>query len=568
MSLGRGRSTTVLLRKEGGGGGGTSWLASWRRAKERRSSCWGCQPQHQRPPRLLYTTSASAREEEVVSWSMSALLERLEEGSTTAEEVVTACLKRMRQTRPLNAFISTASEEEVLLSARNSDQRRRLYRPQAEDPEGSAKIGRLEGVPIAIKDSFCTKDLPTTCASRMLKDFVPHYDAKVVEALRKQGAIILGKTNMDEFSMGSANTYSHFGPAINPHSPPGAPYVAGGSSGGSAVAVASNASFAALGADTGGSVRLPAAYCGVVGLKPSYGRVSRWGLVAFGSSLDTPGLFTKSVEDAAIMLETIAGEDPRDSTSVSREVPSYRKELRLAYENAAKDGKPLSGMRVGLPTECLVKELSQEIKEVWEEGAEKLAEMGAEVVEVSLPRTQYALPAYYILAPAEASSNLARYDGLRYGFRSSNNQSVAPSLQEVYSNTRSEGFGEEVQRRVLLGTFVLSRRLYDSYYRKAQQVRRLVLQDFEQVFESGVHAILQPTATSSAFPLDSKLEPLAMYTNDIMTIPASLAGLPAISVPFSASKKTGMPLALQLIGKYMDEVTVLRAAKALEQKLR
>ncbi|ELR22159.1 aspartyl/glutamyltRNA(Asn/Gln) amidotransferase, A subunit [Acanthamoeba castellanii str. Neff] len=481
--------------------------------------------------RRLYS-GTSGGSADLVRQSLADVGRALAEGRTTSEEVTRACLLQADHTATLNAFVSRHSDEHLLSLAALSDKRRR----------DGHQVGKLEGIPVAVKDSFNTHDLPTT----------PPCDAAVVSALRKEGAIIMGKTNMDEFSMGSGNTQSYFGPVINPWSPSTKPeeaFVAGGSSGGSAAAVASDSCFGALGGDTGGSVRLPGAYCGVVGFKPSYGRISRWGLVAYGSSLDTPGVLTKTVEDAAIMLGVLAGMDARDSTSVDIEVPDYVKSMNQPRK-----------LRVGIPKEYLVKELSEDTRKLWEEGAEAMAQQGAEVVEISLPHTQYALPAYYILAPAEASSNLSRYDGLRYGYRG-----AGDSITEMYSSSRSEGFGEEVQRRILLGTFTLSRRLYDSYYRKAQQIRRLVLNDFETAFGQGVDVLLHPTAPTPAFALAEKLNPVDMYINDIMTIPASMAGLPAVSVPVRQSAASNLPQGLQLVGRYMDEGTLLAAARLLEQ---
>ena len=468
----------------------------------------------------------------------------LEKGAFSSRELTAAHIEAMAAGRGLNAFI-TETPERALEMADASDARRR-----------AGEAGPMEGVPIAVKDLFCTKGVRTTAGSRMLESFVPPYESTVTANLWRAGAVMLGKTNMDEFAMGSSNMFSFAGPAINPWrrqgDPGGAdgrPLVPGGSSGGSAAAVAARLAPGAIGTDTGGSIRQPAAFCGVVGLKPTYGRCSRWGIVAFASSLDQAGPLARTVRDCAIMLGAMAGHDARDSTSVDRPVADY--EAALAGD--------IKGLRVGIPNEYRVDGMPEEIERLWRRGVAWLEERGAEVGDVSLPHTKYALPAYYIIAPAEASSNLARYDGVRYGLR-------VPSddLTEMYEKTRSAGFGAEVKRRVLIGAYVLSAGYYDAYYLKAQKVRSLIAGDFRQAFET-VDVVLTPTTPSPAFAVGEKTDdPIAMYLNDVFTGPASLAGLPAISVPAGLSEE-GPPLGLQLIGRPFDEETVLRAARALEQ---
>ena len=402
-----------------------------------------------------------------------------------------------------------------------------------------------------MKDLFCTEGVRTTAGSHILDGFVPTYESTVTANLWRDGAVLLGKANLDEFAMGSSNTTSYFGPVTNPwrrRDAPEADLVPGGSSGGSAAAVAGRLALAATGTDTGGSIRQPASFCGIVGFKPTYGRCSRWGIVAFASSLDQAGPMTRTVRDAAIMLGSMAGFDPKDSTSVDRPVPAYE---------AALTGD-IRGLRIGVPKEYRVDGMPAAIDALWRQGIDWLKQAGAEIVDVSLPNTHHALPTYYIVAPAEASSNLARYDGVRYGLRV-----PGRNLVEMYENTRAEGFGREVQRRVMIGTYVLSAGYYDAYYLKAQKVRSLIARDFTHAFET-VDAVLTPTAPSTAFGLQDKQDdPIAMYLNDVFTVPASLAGLPGVSVPAGLGDD-GLPLGLQLIGRPFDEETVLRVADVLE----
>ena len=458
----------------------------------------------------------------------------LAKGETSAVELAQAHLDAMAAHRDLNAFI-TETPELAIKRAELSDVRRKS--------DGAAS--GMEGIPIAMKDLFCTDGVLTTAASHILDGFVPTYESTVSANLRDGGAVMLGKANMDEFAMGSANLSSYYGPAKNPW---GENLVPGGSSGGSAAAVAAHMAMAATGTDTGGSIRQPASFCGIVGLKPTYGRCSRWGTIAFASSLDQAGPMTRTVRDAAIMLQSMAGHDAKDSTSAPVDTPDFE----------AAVGQPLKGLKVGIPAEYSVDGLDPEIAAMWTQGAEWLKSQGAEIKEVSLPTTKYALPAYYIVAPAEASANLSRYDGVRYGLRV-----PGDSLDDMYCNTRGEGFGHEVQKRVMMGAYVLSAGFYDAYYMKAQKVRRLILNDFNAAF-ADVDVLLTPTAPTPAFGLDEKQDdPITMYLNDVFTVPASLAGLPGISVPVGLSK-SGLPLGLQLLGRAFDETTLLTAASALE----
>lgn len=457
----------------------------------------------------------------------------------SARELAEAHVLAVEKARPLNAM-ALETADRALDMADASD--RRLA-----DGEGNA----LEGIPLAVKDLFCTEGVRTTAGSRILRDFVPPYESTVTASLWKAGAVMLGKANMDEFAMGSSNETSCFGPVENPWRRFGddRPIAPGGSSGGSAAIVAACAALGAVGTDTGGSIRQPASFTGLVGLKPTYGRCSRWGIVAFASSLDQAGPLTRTVRDTAIMLAAMSGCDPRDSTSADAPVPDFE---------AAPDGV-VEGLRVGVPGEYRVDGLPAGIDALWERGIRWLEEAGAEIREVSLPHTRYALPAYYIVAPAEASSNLARYDGVRYGLRVEGEDVV-----DMYERTRAEGFGPEVRRRVMIGAYVLSAGYYDAYYLRAQKVRALIARDFRHAFED-VDVLLTPTAPSEAFALgDRSGDPIAMYLNDVFTVPASMAGLPAVSVPAGLSD-AGLPLGLQLIGKAFDEVTLLRAAGALER---
>jgi aspartyl-tRNA(Asn)/glutamyl-tRNA(Gln) amidotransferase subunit A len=456
----------------------------------------------------------------------------------SARELAAAYIAAVEESRPLNAYI-TETPERALDMAAESDARL---------AKGEARP--LDGIPIAVKDLFCTRGVLTTAASHILDGFHPPYESTVTEKLWAAGAVMLGKTNLDEFAMGSSNTTSHYGPVENPWRRPGdnRPLVPGGSSGGSAAAVAAHAALAATGTDTGGSIRQPASFCGIVGLKPTYGRCSRWGVVAFASSLDHPGPLARTVEDAAIMLGAMAGHDPKDSTSAPLPVPDYE---------AALSGD-IRGLRIGIPHEYRVDGMPGEIEALWQRGAQWLRAAGAEPIEISLPLTRYALPAYYIIAPAEASSNLARYDGVRFGLRV-----PGDTLEEMYELTRAAGFGPEVRRRVLIGTYVLSAGYYDAYYLKAQRVRTLIARDFAAAFER-VDCILTPTAPSAAFAIGEKSDdPIAMYLNDVFTVPADLAGLPAVSVPAGLSDD-GLPLGLQVIGRAFDEAMVLRVGEVIE----
>ncbi len=476
---------------------------------------------------------------ELTDLSLAEASAALAAGQVSAVELARAHLEAMAARRDLNAFV-TETAELAIERAGQSDARRAAGRTH----------GPLDGIPIAVKDLFCTEGVPTTAASHILEGFTPTYESTVTARLEAAGAVMLGKTNLDEFAMGSSNATSHFGPVRNPwRGPDGRDLVPGGSSGGSAAAVAGRLAIAAIGTDTGGSIRQPAAFCGIVGMKPTYGRCSRWGIVAFASSLDQAGPMARSVEDCALMLGAMAGHDARDSTSAPLDVPDFARAL----------SGDVRGLRVGVPREYRLDGLAGEIDALWRRGISWLEAAGARVDEVSLPHTRYALPTYYIVAPAEASSNLARYDGVRYGLRVE-----GASLDEMYENTRGAGFGAEVRRRILIGTYVLSAGYYDAYYLKAQQVRTLIARDFRDAF-ARVDVLLTPTAPSDAFAIGEKMEdPITMYLNDVFTVPSSLAGLPAISVPAGLSRR-GLPLGLQLIAKPFDEVALFRAARALEQ---
>jgi len=467
----------------------------------------------------------------------------LNAGTVSARELAEAHIAAMEAARELNAFI-TETPDRALEDADASDARR---------AKGEA-LGPLDGIPLAIKDLFCTEGVMTTAASHILEGFVPPYESSVSANLRAAGSVMLGKTNLDEFAMGSSNETSYFGNVENPWRRDGdnRPLVPGGSSGGAAAAVSGRLSLGAIGTDTGGSIRQPAAFCGIVGMKPTYGRCSRWGVVAFASSLDQAGPMTRSVRDAAILLGGMAGFDPKDSTSADMAVPDFE----AALASTANGG--VQGLRVGIPAEYAIDGMNPEIAALWDQGKAWLKDAGAELVDISLPHTKYALPAYYIIAPAEASSNLARYDGVRYGQRVEGDD-----LTELYENTRAAGFGIEVRRRILIGTYVLSAGYYDAYYIKAQKVRALIARDFTQAYEK-CDVILTPTTPGPAFAAGEKSDdPIAMYLNDVLTVPASLAGLPAISVPAGLSGD-GLPLGLHLIGKAFDEETMFRAAQALE----
>ncbi|MBL8661004.1 MAG: Asp-tRNA(Asn)/Glu-tRNA(Gln) amidotransferase subunit GatA [Rhodospirillales bacterium] len=473
------------------------------------------------------------------SLSIAAARDGLARRDFSAVELVEAHLEAIEAAGDLNAYITVTADVARARAAAADDRRRQ-----------KETRGDLDGIPIAIKDLFCTEGVRTTAGSHILDGFVPPYESTVSAKLRDAGAVMLGKTNLDEFAMGSSNVTSHFGAVKNPWGPrDGKDLVPGGSSGGSAAAVAARLCLAATGTDTGGSIRQPASFCGIVGMKPTYGRCSRWGIVAFASSLDQAGPMTRSVQDAAIMLQEMAGYDDRDSTSAPIEVG--------ALEQAAVAGD-IRGLKVGIPVEYRFDGMSGEIAALWQKGIEILRARGAEVVDVSLPHTRYALATYYIIAPAEASSNLARYDGVRFGLRVK-----ADSLDEMYEMTRGEGFGAEVRRRILIGAYVLSAGYYDAYYLKAQKVRSLIAGDFTLAFDT-VDALLAPTAPSDAFAIGEKMDdPITMYLNDVFTVPTSLAGLPAISLPAGLSGR-GLPLGLQIIGRPFDEATVLRIAGALE----
>ncbi len=460
-------------------------------------------------------------------------------GDFSAAELTEDCITAMEAARNLNAFI-TETPEIARKRAATSDARR---------ARGEA-LGALDGIPIAVKDLFCTTGTLTSAASHILDGFTPTYESTVSQNLINAGAVMLGKTNLDEFAMGSANITSYYGNVKNPWvGPNGEDLVPGGSSGGSVTAVAANICPGSIGTDTGGSIRQPASLCGVVGMKPTYGRCSRWGTVAFASSLDQAGPFARTVRDNALMLEGMAGHDPKDSTSAPIDVPNFEAAI----------GGDLKGLTVGIPEEYTLDGMPEEIQALWDQGAAWMREVGAEIKPVSLPHTKYALPAYYIVAPAEASSNLARYDGVRYGLRVE-----GATLDEMYENTRGSGFGAEVRRRVMIGTYVLSAGYYDAYYVKAQQVRTIILNEFNTVFED-VDVLLTPTAPNAAFPIGAKMDdPVAMYLNDVFTVPANMAGLPGISVP-AGLDKSGLPLGLQVVAKPFDEETMFRAADALER---
>lgn len=466
-------------------------------------------------------------------------LKGLKKKDFTATELTEAHLRATEEFRHLNAYV-TETPELALQQAAESDKRYAAGTP-----------GLLDGIPLAIKDLYCTKGVRTTASSRILENFVPPYESTVSGNLFRDGAVMLGKASLDEFAMGSSNTTSAFGNVINPwtrQNGDGVQLVPGGSSGGSSAIVAARAAMGSTGTDTGGSIRQPASFCGIAGIKPTYGRCSRWGIIAFASSLDQAGPFARTVEDCALMLQSMSGYDPKDSTSANKPVPDF----------AASLTGDLRGLRVGIPKEYNVDGLSAEISKLWEQGKDWLKAAGAEIVDISLPHSRYALPVYYIIAPAECSSNLARYDGIRYGLRAE-----GETLTELYENTRAQGFGPEVKRRILIGTYVLSAGYYDAYYTKAQKVRRLIAEDFVKAYEQ-CDVILSPTTPSAAFAIgENEDDPIKMYLNDVFTIPASLAGLPAMSVPAGLSSE-GLPLGLQIIGRAWDEETVLRAGSVIE----
>jgi len=451
-----------------------------------------------------------------------------------SEELTLAFVENIKKGKKLNSFITECSDA-AIASAKNFDKK-----PNFD--------GLLPGIPIAVKDLFCTNAVKTTAASKMLENFVPTYESTVTRNLWSEGAFLLGKLNCDEYAMGSSNETSFFGNVINPIKENTVP---GGSSGGSASALAADLTPATIGTDTGGSIRQPASFTGTVGLKPTYGLCSRWGIVAFASSLDQAGPMTKTVSDCALMLEAMVGFDPKDSTSINKKKENYSKNL----------SQNIKGLKIGIPKEYRVDGMPKEIDDLWEKGKKFLKEEGAEIIDISLPHTEYALPTYYIVAPAEASSNLARYDGVKYGYRSSK----GANLIEMYEHTRSEAFGDEVKRRILIGTYVLSSGYYDAYYLKAQKVRQLIKNDFDSAFKN-VDAILTPSTPSATFKIgEKKDDPISMYLNDIFTVPTNLAGIPAMSVP-AGYDKNNLPLGLQLIGKPLGEQTLLNIAYAIESK--
>ena len=465
----------------------------------------------------------------------------LRKGDVTAVELTNACLSEIEGADALGAFVHKTPE---------------IALEQAAAADARIKAGDAPdmcGIPLGIKDLFCTKGVPSQAASGILEGFKPEYESTVTQNLWNSGSIMLGKLNMDEFAMGSSNETSVYGNAVNPWKIDDRLLTPGGSSGGSAAAVAADLCLAATGTDTGGSIRQPAAFTGIVGLKPTYGRCSRWGVVAFASSLDQAGPMTKTVRDAAIMLQTMASHDPKDSTSVEFPLPDLE---------AALTGD-IKGKKIGIPREYRVDGMPAEIEAQWQEGAEMLRAAGAEIVDISLPHTKYALPAYYVIAPAEASSNLARYDGVRYGHRAKLAQ--GDGITEMYEKTRAEGFGAEVQRRVMVGTYVLSAGFYDAYYNRARRVRALIKRDFDEAFDQGVDAILTPATPGPAFGLGemSEADPVEMYLQDVVTVTVNLAGLPGISVPAGLDKQ-GLPLGLQLIGRPWEEGDLLNVAYALE----
>jgi len=478
---------------------------------------------------------------ELTALSLAQARDALRKKEFSASELAEAHLSAVDAADALNAFV-LKTPDRAREMARASDERL-----------ASGEGGSLEGLPLGIKDLFCTADFRTTACSHILENFVPPYESTVTANLWRDGAVMLGKLNCDEFAMGSSNETSYFKPVISPWRRSGADtaLVPGGSSGGSAAAVSARLCVGATGTDTGGSIRQPAAFCGIVGVKPTYGRCSRWGIVAFASSLDQAGPFARTVRDCAILLRSMAGPDAKDTTCADRAVPDYEKSV----------GASIKGMRIGIPKEYRVPGMAAEIETLWQKGIQWLKDAGAETVDVSLPHTKYALPAYYIVAPAEASSNLARYDGVRYGLRVPGRDII-----EMYERTRAAGFGKEVRRRIMIGTYVLSAGYYDAYYFRAQKVRTLIKRDFEQCFADGINAILTPTAPSAAFGIGEKgrADPIEMYLNDVFTVTVNMAGLPGISVP-SGLDAQGLPLGLQLIGRPFEEETLFSLGEVIEQ---
>ncbi len=471
---------------------------------------------------------------DIINLNLSELVLNIKDKKISSNEVTKAYIERSEKSKYLNSY-----NEETFNQA--------LKRSKEFDSKPDFNK-MLPGVPIAVKDLFCTKNVKTTASSKILNNFVPTYESTVTQNLWNEGAILLGKLNCDEFAMGSSNETSYFGNVISPIDQN---LVPGGSSGGSASALAAKLTPATIGTDTGGSIRQPASFTGTVGLKPTYGSCSRYGIVAFASSLDQAGPMTRNVKDSALMLEVMSSFDNKDSTSIDFKRPNYSKDLSM----------DIKGKKIGIPKEYRVDGMSKEIEKLWENGKNYLKNCGAEIVDISLPHTKFALPTYYIVAPAEASSNLARYDGVKYGFRKE-----GENLIDMYEKTRSEGFGDEVKRRIMIGTYVLSSGYYDAYYLKAQKVRRLIKNDFNNAFQN-VDAILTPSTPSSAFKIGEKSnDPVSMYLNDIFTVPVNLAGLPGISIPAGLDKK-GYPLGLQIIGKPFDEQNILNIAYSMEDKI-
>lgn len=477
---------------------------------------------------------------DILNLTISELRDGLKAKKLSALEAAHAYLERIEQSGKLNAFTEITAEKA------------RDMAKQADEKIGAGDAGPLEGVPIGVKDLFCTKGVRTTAGSRILENFSPVYESTVTANLWRDGAVMLGKLNMDEFAMGSSNETSYFGPVINPWRRNGdeTPLSPGGSSGGSSASVSAKLCTAAIGTDTGGSIRQPASLTGTVGVKPTYGRCSRWGIVAFASSLDQAGPITRDVRDAAIMLRSMAGFDDKDSTCVNTPVPDYESVL----------GKSVKGLKIGVPKEYRIDGMPEEIERLWQNGVDWMKDAGCEIVDISLPMTKYALPVYYIVAPAEASSNLARYDGVRYGHRAASYNDIT----SMYENSRAEGFGDEVKRRVLIGTYVLSAGYYDAYYLRAQKVRKRIFDEFADAFKT-VDLILTPSAPSAAFGLGEKSDdPVQMYLNDVFTVTGNLAGLPGASVP-AGLDGNGLPLGLQLLARPFDEETMFKGMFALEQ---
>ena len=471
---------------------------------------------------------------DIIDLTLVELVDKIKKKEISSKEVTAAYVDRSQKSKKLNTYV-TEDFENALKKADNFDK----------NPNYEKK---LPGIPIAVKDLFCTKNLRTTAGSKILGNFIPTYESTVTENLWNAGSILLGKLNCDEFAMGSSNETSFFG---NVQNPVGENLVPGGSSGGSASALAAKLTPTTIGTDTGGSIRQPASFTGTVGLKPTYGSCSRYGIVAFASSLDQAGPMTRDVKDCSLLFEVMSSYDRKDSTSVDFKRGNYLKELNNS----------IKGKKIGIPKEYRVEDMPKEIEDLWQKGINIIKEAGAEIVNISLPNTKYALPAYYIVAPAEASSNLARYDGVKYGFRSK-----GENLIDMYEKTRSEGFGNEVKRRIMIGTYVLSSGYYDAYYLKAQKVRKLIKNDFDEVYKK-VDAILTPSTPSSAFKIGEKTnDPVSMYLNDIFTVPINLAGLPAISIPAGLDSK-GYPLGLQIIGKAFEEQNILNIAYSIEKEI-